>query len=210
MGSKKSQLHVSVSSRRRGGHRDRYELKRAKPLFGLLMVGLIAIAVGIPVVAMVRWFGQATPQALATAPASTSSLGTAAATSVGLGVAASLVALLMALPVAVLATRYRGVAGTLSRARDIPLVCTSRFCGRGRDCLRNRSNRWRPRRGNVAVLVFAYAIMFTPIAVLALRVSFGQVDPKLDVAARSLGRGPIRSLVEVGFAAGPSWWPRPA
>jgi iron(III) transport system permease protein len=168
------------------------------PLFALLMLALIAIAVGIPVIALVRWFGKATPQALATAPASTGLLWPAVATSVGLGLAASLVALLMALPVAVLATRYRGVAATLiERATYLSFALpdfvaaiaiayvTSQIGG----VLVN----------NVAVLVFAYAILFCPIAVLALRVSFGQVDPKLDEASRSLGHGPIRSLLEVGL-----------
>ena len=85
-------VSVSTSARRPP---NRYELKRLMPVFGLLMLALIAIAVGIPVVALVRWFGQATPQAQAVAPASTSLLWVAAATSIGLGVAASVVALMM-------------------------------------------------------------------------------------------------------------------
>jgi iron(III) transport system permease protein len=188
-------VSVSTSARRPP---NRYELKRAMPLFGLLMLGLIAIAVGIPAVALVRWFGQATPQALAAAPAPTGSLWAAAATSVGLGVAASLVALLMALPVAVLATRYRGAAATLiERATYLSFALPDFVAAIALAYVSAQLGG--ALVDNLGVLVFAYAILFCPVAVLALRVSFGQVDPKLDEAARSLGRGPVRSVVEVGL-----------
>jgi iron(III) transport system permease protein len=188
-------VSVTTSARRRPS---RYRLGRSLPAAAILMLVLVAIAVGIPVAALLRWAGQATPQALASAPAPASALWPAAATSIGLGVAASLLALALALPVALLATRYRGVAVTLiERATYLSFAlpdfvaaiaiayATSQIGG--------------ILVSNVAVLVFAYAILFCPIAVLALRVSFGQVDPRLDEAARSLGRGPVGALAGVGL-----------
>jgi len=191
----RSYVSVSTSVRRPP---NRYELKRAMPLFGLLMLALIAIAVGIPVAALVRWFGQATSQAQAAAPAPVGSLWAAATTSIGLGVAASVGALLMALPVAVMATRYRGVGVTLvERATYLSFALPDFVAATAISSVTAQVG------GvfvdNVAVLVFAYAILFCPIAVLALRVSLSQIDPKLDEAARSLGRGPVRSLTSVGL-----------
>ncbi len=48
-----------------------------------------------------------------------------------------------------------------------------------------------------AMLVLAYVILFVPVAVGNLRAALLQVNPNLEEAARSLGRGPTRTLLEV-------------
>ena len=48
-----------------------------------------------------------------------------------------------------------------------------------------------------AMLVFAYAVLFLPQAVGNVRSTLLQVNPHLEEAARSLGRGRTRTLLEV-------------
>jgi iron(III) transport system permease protein len=47
------------------------------------------------------------------------------------------------------------------------------------------------------LLVFAYVVLFLPQAVGALHASLVQISPSLEEAARSLGAGPVRTLVRV-------------
>jgi iron(III) transport system permease protein len=61
----------------------------------------------------------------------------------------------------------------------------------------------------MAMLVFAYAVLFLPQAMGAMRSSLLQVNPELEEASRSLGRGPVATfrrvvvpLVRPGVLAG--------
>jgi iron(III) transport system permease protein len=177
---------------------ERYELGRTTPLVLIGMTMLATLSVEIPVYALYRWFAQASPQASAGAAAGIGDLLPATLTTIGLGVSAALLALLLALPIAVLATRYRGKTVSLvERATYLSFAlpdlvaaiafayATSQYTG--------------ALYGNIVILVLAYAGLFCPIAVLALRVSFGQIEPSMDESARSLGLGPIRSLLRVGL-----------
>jgi len=49
----------------------------------------------------------------------------------------------------------------------------------------------------LALLVFAYAVLYLPQAVGALRTTLLQIPPSLDEAARSLGRRPLQAFWEV-------------
>ena len=49
----------------------------------------------------------------------------------------------------------------------------------------------------LALLVFAYVVLFLPQAVGAVRTSLLQVSPRLEEAGRSLGRSPFRVLLTV-------------
>lgn len=49
----------------------------------------------------------------------------------------------------------------------------------------------------LAMLVFAYAILFLPPAVGAIRAQLLQIDPKMEEAARSLGLSPVRVFLAV-------------
>ena len=49
----------------------------------------------------------------------------------------------------------------------------------------------------VGLLIFAYAVLFLPTALGAVRTSLLQVNPGLEEAARSLGRRPLRVLTTV-------------
>jgi iron(III) transport system permease protein len=168
------------------------------PVVLVALTVLATFSVEIPVYALIRWFEQATPQSSAGAAAGIGDLLPATLTSVGLGISSALLSLLLALPIALLATRYRGFkVSLLERATYLSFAlpdlvaaiafayATSQYTG--------------ALYGNVVILVLAYAVLFCPIAVLALRVSFGQIEPSMDETARSLGLGPIRSLLRVGL-----------
>ena len=47
------------------------------------------------------------------------------------------------------------------------------------------------------MLLAAYAILFLPLAMVAIRTSLAQAPPVLDDVARSLGVGPLRSFLRV-------------
>lgn len=186
---------VSHGSRREP---ERYALGMMKPVVLVGLTALATLSVEIPVYALIRWFEQATPQSSAGAAAGISDLLPATLTSLALGISAALLSLLLALPIAVLATRYRGfTVSLLERATYLSFAlpdlvaaiafayATSQYTG--------------ALYGNVVILVLAYAVLFCPIAVLALRVSFGQIEPSMDETARSLGLGPIRALLRVGL-----------
>ncbi|MBI4285842.1 MAG: iron ABC transporter permease [Chloroflexi bacterium] len=49
----------------------------------------------------------------------------------------------------------------------------------------------------LVMLVFAYAVLFLPQAVAAIRSSLLQVSPRLEEAARSLGRTPLQALMAI-------------
>ena len=187
----------------------RYQLGGWKLPMLLLMLVFSAVAVGVPVGALVSWYHQSTPEALAAAPASTSNLAGATLTSLALGLCASLVSLLLAMPVAMLTTSRRGVvAGLLERATYLSFALPDLVAAVALAYLSSHVFGG-ALQGDVVVLIFAYAILFCPIAVLALRILFSQIDPKLDDVARSLGLGAVRTLLRVrlplarpGIAAG--------
>jgi iron(III) transport system permease protein len=48
--------------------------------------------------------------------------------------------------------------------------------------------------GSFALLTLADAMLFVPFAVVAMRITMGQIEPSLVDSARSLGAGPARAL----------------
>ncbi|OII66988.1 iron ABC transporter permease [Streptomyces sp. CC77] len=133
--------------------------------------------------------------------------GTALAT---LGVAAAGAALttLLALPVGVVAARYRG--------RTAHLLEQAAYAGHALPGITVALSlvffavRYaHPVYQEVPLLVCAYAVLFLPVAVAAVRAAVLQAPPVLEDVARSLGRSPLRTLREVtvplaspGIAAG--------
>src|SRR6202012_3017722 len=51
--------------------------------------------------------------------------------------------------------------------------------------------------GTVALLVLAEAMLFVPFAVVALRGTIGLIEPALEESGRALGLGPLRTLWRV-------------
>ena len=51
--------------------------------------------------------------------------------------------------------------------------------------------------GTIAALVFAYVVRFLAVALSAVESGFARIKPSLEDAARMLGRGPARTLLQV-------------
>ncbi|MDJ0461916.1 iron ABC transporter permease [Streptomyces sp. H27-C3] len=127
-----------------------------------------------------------------------------------LGVAAAGAALttVLALPVGVIAARYRG--------RTAHLLEQSAYAGHALPGITVALSlvffavRYaRPLYQELPLLVCAYAVLFLPVAVSATRAAVLQAPPALEDVARSLGRSPWRVLREItvplaapGVAAG--------
>jgi iron(III) transport system permease protein len=174
----------------------RYRLGRATPLV-LAGVGVVvAIGLGIPIGMLVYWLTQSTHAGFTGAAENLQYLGPATLTSVGLGVASALVAVVLALPVAVLAVRYRGALSTaLERATYLSFALPDLVAAIALSYAASHYARFL--LGSVTLLVLADAMLFVPFAVVALRATLGQIEPVLEHSARSLGAGAARTLWRV-------------
>lgn len=164
----------------------------AGPFTPLLMAAMLVVPVlafGVPVYAL---FTRFTPSERT--PLVIGDLLSATGNTLMVAAVGALVAIIVCLPIGVLAARYRGPAVTV--------IETAGFTGHALPgvvvglaliyfALRVAPSIYH----TVALLVLAYAVMFLPKAIGATRTSIEQAPPALTDTARSLGRGP--------FAA---WW----
>lgn len=164
---------------------------------------VVALALGLPLGVLGYWFerGVASGEAL-------DGLRTAAIHSVSVGVWAATVATLAALPVATLAVRYAGRAGALAERvcylgyalPGVTIALAFVFLG---------ARYLTPFYQTLPLLIVAYVVRFLPQAVGAARLSLLQISPRLEEAARTLGRSQLGATAAVtvplarpGLAAG--------
>ena len=169
----------------------------------LLLVVAPVVALGVPVVALFRRLAQGTARSLDHAELLDAVLTTVLVAAGGAGLA-----LVLALPIGVLAARHRG--------RLVGLVEAGGFSGHALPgivvalSLVYFSLRVVPSLyQGVLVLMFAYAVLFLSKAIGAARTSVAQVAPAMAEVARSLGRSPLQAhravtwpLATPGVAAG--------
>jgi iron(III) transport system permease protein len=157
------------------------------------LAGVIAVSVGIPAGAMIDWFSTSSHAALSSASGNLQYVWPATVTSLELSGSAALVAVLLALPVAFAAVRYRGRVVTLvERATYLSFALPDLVAA---IALAYAASHWAGALyGTFGLLVFAEAILFVPFAVVALRATFGQLQPALEDSARSLGAGAVASF----------------
>ena len=179
-------------------------------LRGLARVGALAwlsvltiLALGVPLVSLVLRMleGSRTPLVF-------SELIAAALTSAGVALAGAVLAVLLALPVGILAARYR--------TRSVRTIETASYSGHalpavvvGLSLVFLTLAVLPGIYQTVFVLAFAYAVLFLPKAIGATRSATASVPPVLEQTARTLGRGPLRAWSETtlrltlpGIAAG--------
>ena len=174
----------------------RYSLGNATlpVLAGFLAV--VAVSLGIPLGTLVEWLATSSGAALAGASANLPYLWPATLTSAALGVSAALLALVLALPVAVLAVRHRGPLVTaLERSVYLSFALPDLVAAIALAYAASHLARFL--YGSFGLLVFAEAILFLPFAVVALRATIGQIEPGLEDSARSLGAGPLAAFMRV-------------
>ena len=163
---------------------------RAAPVTALL-TALLGVAIGVPVYALVHWFVQGTSSTLPPI----SLLHAALSTALYSGVAAA-VATLAAVPVALLAERYRS-AGTMAMERSTYLVEALPGIVVALSFV-YFTLRYVPGLYQSSIsLVAAYAIMFFPLALVAVRAGVSQAPPGLEEVARSLGHRRLSVLLRV-------------
>lgn len=171
-------------------------------LFGL--TALVGLALGVPVGVILYWVVQG---GTTTLPASASVAG-AALTTAGYAAAAGLLATALALPVALLAVRHpRRSTVTLERGTFLVQAVPGLIVALALVYFSIRVVR--PLYLSAPLLVIGYAIMFFPLALVAVRTSVAQAPLALEDVARSLGRRRwvvwwrvVLPLVGPGLAAG--------
>jgi iron(III) transport system permease protein len=174
----------------------RLELGRSKLPVVVALGALAAASLGVPIGTLVYWFSQSSEAGSAAASAGLHFLPAATLTSIGLGFGAAAVALLLAVPLAVAATRYRSrFASMLERGSYLSFALPDLV---GALALAYAAVHYvRPLYESVPLLILAYAILFVPLAVVAVRASLGQIEPRLEDSARSLGLSDLSVLRRV-------------
>ncbi|MDQ3152600.1 MAG: ABC transporter permease subunit, partial [Actinomycetota bacterium] len=166
-------------------------------------VGVVALALGVPFAALAYWLTRGSSAGFDGAE-----LGAAALATLGVSALGALAAVALAVPVGVIAARYRGrVPRLLEQAAYAGHALPGIVVALSLVFLAVRYAR--PVYQEVPILVLAYAVLFLPAAVAAVRASVAQSPPALEEVARSLGRTPggvLRSvtvpLAGPGVAAG--------
>jgi len=164
---------------------------------------LTVFALGIPLLSLTLRMLQGSRN-----PLDYGELLTAAASSLGVSLAGAVLAVVLALPVGVLAARYR--------ARSVRIVETVSYTGHalpavvvGLSLVFLTLAVFPLAYQTIFILAFAYAVLFLPKAIGATRSATAAVPPVLEQTARTLGRGPLRAWSETtlrltlpGIAAG--------
>jgi iron(III) transport system permease protein len=173
-----------------GAQRARVRLKlgRRTP-FALAGLGtLTTLSLGVPLAALVYWVLRGNSSTLPS-----SSLFGATVTTLELSLAAALVTVVLALPVALLAARHGGAAsGLIERSTYIARALPGVVIGLALVSFSIRSAHGLYQ--TVSLLVVGYAILFLPLALIAIRGPIAQLTPRMEDVARSLGLGPMRAF----------------
>jgi iron(III) transport system permease protein len=157
----------------------------------VVLTGLLALAVGVPTYSLLHWLSVGSSTEFPVGD-----LLAAAGTSLGLGAAGAALTVVLALPVAWLAIRYRSLASTAVErstyvANALPGIVVAL-------ALVTVSIRVvAPAYQTFGLLLVAYAIMFLPRAVVSVRAALEQAPVVLDDVAHSLGAGPIATARRV-------------
>lgn len=174
----------------------RYELGRATPLVMVALATLVTVSLGIPVGMLGYWFTQSSQAALSGAGANLRYLWPATQTSVLLGAGAAAAAVVLAVPVALLAVRHKGRPAMLLE-RSVYLSFALPDLVAAIALAYAATHFFRVLSSSFVLLVLAEAVLYVPFAVVALRSTLGLIEPALEESARSLGLGPLRTLWRV-------------
>lgn len=160
------------------------------------LAAVVAVSLGIPVAMLIRWFAGSSSAALSTATENLQYLWPATQTSILLGVGAAVVALVLALPVALLAVRTGGRFSRLAERSTYLSFALPDLVG-AIAISYGAVHFARFLYGTFGLIVFAEAVLFVPFAVVAMRATIGQIEPALEDSARALGSGPLSTFRRV-------------
>ncbi len=155
------------------------------------LVALAVLALGVPVWTILRWLwiGGAEVWVL-------DDIGTALGQTIGLAAVAAVLTTMLAFPVAWVAVRSSGV---LARTVEGANYVTSSLPGivTALALVTVTIHLARPLYQSVALIVFAYVLLFMPRALVNVRAGLAQVPPSLEEASRSLGSSPTATFLRV-------------
>ncbi len=153
---------------------------------------LVGLALGVPVGAIVYWLVLGGTSTLPSV-----SIGSAALHTAFYSAMAGIIATAAALPVALLSIRYRGrVPLVLERSTYLVLAMPGLVIALALTFFSERFAAGFLYQSSL-LLILAYAIMFFPLALVAVRASVAQAPPELEELARSLGRPRLEVLWRV-------------
>jgi iron(III) transport system permease protein len=167
------------------------------------LTALTVLALGVPLVSLVLRMLQGSRL-----PLDFVELINATFTTFGVALAGAILAVLLALPVGILAARYR--------TRSVRAIETMSYTGHalpavvvGLSLVFLTLTVLPVAYQTLWILAFAYAVLFLPKAIGATRSATASVSPVMEQTARTLGRGPLRAWSETtlrltlpGIAAG--------
>ena len=149
---------------------------------------LTAATAGVPLGMILYWLTQHGAAAITPAEVSPARLLDATGASIWLGLTGAALTVLLALPLAFLAARYQGWAITvLERAAYLTQGVPAIVVALALIALTLESAP--PLYQSAGSLIFAYAILFLPLALVSIRAALMQVQKALEEVARSLGLG---------------------
>jgi iron(III) transport system permease protein len=155
------------------------------------LVALIGLAIGLPLYSLAYWFYEGTSSTLPPVSIVRAALDTAAYSA-----AAAALATVAALPVAFLVERHRNPA-SVAIERSTYIVQALPGIVVGLSLVYFTVNYAFGLYLSSTELVAAYAMMFFPLALVAVRAGVAQAPPGLEEVARSLGHGRTSVLVRV-------------
>jgi iron(III) transport system permease protein len=166
-------------------------LRWARPLWLGYALAVVAVSLGVPAYSLTHWMLVGSSLGV-----NLPDLGGAALFTVQVAAAGALLTTVLAVPVGVLAARYRGRASsTLESATYVGHALPGITVGLALVFL---GIRLVPAfYQEVPLLVLGYAVLFLPLAVGAVRTAVAAAPPALDEVARSLGRGRLSTMVRV-------------
>jgi iron(III) transport system permease protein len=171
-----------------------YPLGRWKAVAVAGFFVLASLSLGVPILTVLFWLAQHGSAAITPEEASPLALLNASLSTIGLGLGAALLTLVLALPLAVLSTRWRRfrLTAPLERgawlAQGVPGIVIAL-------ALITATVQAVPALyQSTLLLLIAYAILFMPFALVGMRTALLQSDRRLEDAAKSLGAGSMRVL----------------
>ena len=155
------------------------------------LVSLAVLALGVPMWTILRWLWIGGTEVWAL-----TDIGMALGQTIGLAAAAAALTTVLAFPVAWVAVRSRGV---LARSVEGANFVTSALPGivTALALVTVTIHLARPLYQSVALIVFAYVLLFMPQALVNVRAGLAQVPPSLEEASRSLGSSPTTTFLRV-------------
>lgn len=157
----------------------------------LMLVAVAALAIGVPAWTIVRWLSLGGVDVWVV-----DDILPALGQTIGLASAAAVLTTILAFPVAWVAVRSSGV---FARAVEGANYVTSSLPGivTALALVTVSIHFARPLYQSVALIVFAYVLLFMPRALVNVRAGLAQVPSSLEEASRSLGRSPAGTFLRV-------------